>query len=85
VRDSVCDVPLSYPEVRDRIYELCREHGLRPDWPGDQRTGRALFLYDSNQVVVARALVPIRPVDADRLNKLEYDLEHLFGKGWLQQ
>jgi hypothetical protein len=74
----------TYPEIRDRIYELCRRHGLRPDWVETTRQTRHLLLYDTNQIVVARAIVPLRQMDADSLTRLAHDLEAVFGKDWME-
>jgi hypothetical protein len=73
-----------YPEIRDRIYELARWHGLRPDWVESTREMRHLLLYDANQIVVARARVPLRRMDADLLARLAGDLEKVFGKDWME-
>lgn len=43
---------------RDRIFRLCREHGLRPDFPETTRTGRVLLVWNNGQEVVARAFIP---------------------------
>ncbi|MEU4407485.1 hypothetical protein AB0F88_23420 [Streptosporangium sp. NPDC023963] len=74
----------TYPEIRDRIYELARRHALRPDWVDAGRTTRSLLLYNSDQVVVARSRVPMRHMDPDLLAALAHDLEDVFGKGWLE-
>lgn len=74
---------LAYPEIRDRIYELARRLGLRPDWIEHGKSARLLLLYDREQVVVGRALVPTRHIDDERLADLELALAHLFGKDWL--
>jgi hypothetical protein len=74
----------TYPEIRDRIYELARQHGLRPDWVESTREMRALLLYDANHVVVARASVPLRRLEAKPLARLAYDLEAVFGKDWME-
>jgi hypothetical protein len=50
----------TYPEIRDRIYALARKHGFRVDWLETVRDYSLLLLYDSRQVVVARARVPLR-------------------------
>ncbi|MEV0591124.1 hypothetical protein [Nonomuraea cavernae] len=73
----------TYQEIRDRVYELCRKHELRPDWAADTKFGRVLFLYDVTQVIVARTFVPTQFIDQIKLAKLERDLAHLFGEGWL--
>jgi hypothetical protein len=73
----------SYPEIRDRIYVLARQRNLRVDWVESMRRYRDVLLYDSRQVVVARATVPLRHIDQDDLTKLVYDLEGVFGKGWM--
>jgi hypothetical protein len=74
----------TYPEIRDRIYELARRHGLRPDWVDSTREMRHLLLYDTNQVVVARTRVPVRRIDPDLLARLAHDLETVFGKDWMK-
>ncbi|MFI6507078.1 hypothetical protein ACIBCT_05695 [Streptosporangium sp. NPDC050855] len=74
----------TYPEIRDRIYELARRHALRPDRIDAGGTTRSLLLYDSDQVVVARSRVPMRHMDPDLLAALEHDLEDVFGKGWTE-
>ena len=73
----------SYPEIRDRIYVLARQRNLRVEWIESTRRYRDLLLYDSGQVVVARATVPLRHVDPDNLAKLSRDLEGVFGKRWM--
>ncbi|HEU5158663.1 MAG TPA: hypothetical protein VFU43_16820 [Streptosporangiaceae bacterium] len=74
----------TYPEIRDRIYALARRHGLRPDWVESTREMRHLLLYDANQVVVARARVPVHRMDTDLLACLAHDLETVFGKDWME-
>ena len=74
----------TYQEIRDRIYELARQHDLRPDWPESTKSVRLLLLFDRGQVVVARAMVPVRPMDPDLLAALERSLEGVFGKDWMQ-
>jgi hypothetical protein len=74
----------TYPEIRDRIYELARQHGLRPDWVESTREMRALVLYDADQIVVARATVPLRRLEFDTLTRLAHDLETVFGKDWME-
>jgi hypothetical protein len=73
----------SYPEIRDRIYLLARQHNLRVDWVESTRRYRDLLLYNSGQVIVARATVPLRHLDPDVLAQLVKDLEGVFGKGWM--
>jgi hypothetical protein len=73
-----------YPEIRDRIYELARNHGLRVDWAETTRTVRLVLLYDQTQIIVARAVVPVRAIRLTQLNDLEHAPEHVFGKDWLQ-
>jgi hypothetical protein len=73
----------TYPEIRDRIYALARKHALRVDWHETTRNDRLLLLYDSRQVVVARALVPLRHMRPDKLAELAYQLEDVFGEGWM--
>ncbi len=60
----------TYPEIRDRIYALARKHALRVDWLETARNDRTLLLYDSRQVVVARALVPLRHISPGKLAEL---------------
>jgi hypothetical protein len=74
----------TYPEIRDRIYELARRHDLRPDWVESTREMRALVLYDANQVAVARATVPLRRLEPETLTRLAHDLEIVFGKDWMK-
>ncbi|WP_093259303.1 hypothetical protein [Thermostaphylospora chromogena] len=74
----------SYPEIRDRIYVLARERGLRVDWVETTQTVRLLLLYSQDQVVVARATVPVRDITMRALRDLEADLAHVFGKDWLR-
>jgi hypothetical protein len=73
-----------YPEIRDRIYELAKDRGLRVDWAETTRTVRLLLLYDQTQIIIARAVVPVRAIRPTQLNDLEHALEHVFGKDWLQ-
>jgi hypothetical protein len=54
-----------------------------PDWIESGRSTRSLLLYNRNQVVVARALIPLRRMDPDLLAALESALEGVFGKGWI--
>jgi hypothetical protein len=74
----------TYPAVRDRIYEMARQHDLRPDWVESTRSGRLLLLYDRTQTVVARTTVPVRGITRARLERLRDDLEHVFGKEWME-
>ena len=73
-----------YREIRDRIFELCRENGLRPDFPETTRMGRVLLVWSKHQRVVARTFIPTRanagPVV---LGRLRDDLSGIFGEGWL--
>ena len=78
-----CLVLTTYLEIRDRIYELARRSGLRPDWVESTRETRALLLYDA-EVVVARATVPLRRLEPDTLTRLAHDLEMVFGKDWME-
>jgi hypothetical protein len=75
---------MTYAEIRDRIYDLARRHGLRPDWVESTREMRHLLLYNTDQIVVARARVPLRRMDADVLARLAHDLEKVFGKDWME-
>ncbi|WP_449066385.1 hypothetical protein [Planomonospora algeriensis] len=74
----------TYQEIRDRIYVLARQHDLRPDWIEQGRSTRLLFLYDAQQVVVGRALVPLRDFRPETLAALATALEPVFGKDWLE-
>jgi hypothetical protein len=74
----------TYPEIRDRIYELARRHSLRPDWVETTRELRYLLLYDANQIVVARTTVPLRRLGPKPLTRLAQDLEAVFGKDWME-
>ena len=74
----------SYQEIRDRIYDLARKHGLRPDWIESTRNARYLLLYDHRQVVVARATVPVRHPSPSVLAELERQLAPIFGRDWMK-
>jgi hypothetical protein len=74
----------TYQEIRDRIYQLAREHQLRVDWVESTRSSRILLLHDREQIVVARALVRIRNITVWDLHELQADLAHVFGKDWLE-
>jgi hypothetical protein len=73
----------TYAELRDRIYEMARRHGYRPDWVETTRSSRLLLLYDG-QVVVARTTVPVRDITMARLDRLRDDLASVFGKEWME-
>jgi hypothetical protein len=78
-------VLVKYQEIRDRIFRLCREHGLRPDFPETTRTGRLLLLWSPEQVVVARAFVPtVADPPPTVLTRLQHDLAGIFGEGWME-
>jgi hypothetical protein len=74
-----------YQEIRDRIFELCRVHGVRPDFPETTKNGRLLLVWSQDQRVLARAFVPTYadpgPVV---LGRLQHDLAGIFGKGWME-
>lgn len=73
---------VKYQEIRDGIFTLCREHGLRPDFPETTRTGRLLLLWSPDQVVVARAFIPtVADPPPTVLVRLEHDLSRVFGEG----
>jgi hypothetical protein len=74
----------TYQEVRDRIYEMARQHNLRPDWVESTRSVRLLLLYDPSQAVVARATVPVRDITIAKLGRLRDDLISIFGKEWME-
>lgn len=74
----------TYQAIRDRIYEMARQHDLRPDWVESTRSVRLLLLYDRAQTVVARTTVPVREITRARLDRVRDDLEHVFGKDWME-
>jgi hypothetical protein len=74
----------TYQEIRDRIYELACRHNLRPDWVDSTKSSRLLLLYDRQQIVVARAIVPVRYMSPLAISELKYQLEGLFGKDWME-
>ena len=74
----------TYQELRDRIYEMARRFGYRPDWAESTRWVRLLLLYDSNQIVVARTTVPVRDITMAKLDRLREDLAPVFGKEWME-
>jgi hypothetical protein len=73
----------TYEEIRDRIYQLARQRNLRLDWREFNRDTRTLLLYDSRQVVVARATVPVRKLGPRSLATLASELKSVFGEGWM--
>jgi hypothetical protein len=78
-------VLVKYQEIRDRIFALCRERGLRPDFPETTRAGRSLLVWSSEQVVVARAFIPtVADPPPTVLARLENDLSGVFGEGWME-
>jgi hypothetical protein len=78
-------VLVRYQEIRDRIFKLCREHGLRPDFPETTRTGRLLLLWSPEQVVVARAFIPtVADPPLTVLARLEHDLSGVLGERWVE-
>ena len=74
----------TYQAIRDRIYEMARQHNLRPDWVESTRSARLLLLYDGAQIVVARTTVPVRDITRARLERLRDDREPVFGKDWME-
>ena len=74
----------TYQELRDRVYELSRRCGYRPDWAESTRSMRMLLLYDGDQVVVARTTVPVRDITLAKLDRLRNDLAPVFGKDWME-
>jgi hypothetical protein len=74
----------TYQELRDRIYEMARRFGYRPDWVESTRSVRLLLLYDSNQIVVARTTVPFRDITMAKLDRLREDLAPVFGEEWMK-
>jgi hypothetical protein len=74
----------TYQELRDRIYQMSRQFGYRPDWIESTRSVRMLLLYDGKQVVVARTTVPVRDITMAKLERLRDDLTPVFGKEWME-
>jgi hypothetical protein len=75
----------TYQEIRDRIFKLCREHGLRPDFPETTRAGRVLLLWTGEQEVVARSFLPaVADPPPTVLERLRHDLAGVFGEGWME-
>lgn len=74
----------TYQAIRDRIYEMAHKHNLRPDWVESTPSARMLLLYDRAQTVVARGTVPVRHLTPARLELLRHQLEHVFGKEWME-
>lgn len=74
----------TYQELRDRIYEMARRHGYRPNWVESTRSVRLLLLYDGNHVVVARTTVPVRDITMAKLHRLSDDLAPVFGGEWME-
>ena len=74
----------TYQEIRDRIYQMSRQLGYRPDWIESTRSSRMLLLYDGNQIVVARTTVPVRDITMAKLERLRDDLTPAFGKEWME-
>jgi hypothetical protein len=78
-------VLVKYQEIRDRIFQLCRQHGLRPDFPETTGVGRVLLLWSIDQRVVARGFIPtVADPPPTVLARLEHDLAGVFGEGWMQ-
>ena len=76
---------VKYQEIRDRIFALCRQCGLRPDFPETTRTGRVLLLWTADQQVVARAFIPtVSDPPLGVLARLQHDLAGVFGEGWME-
>ena len=76
---------LTYQEIRDRIFRLCRECGLRPDFPETTRAGRVLLVWSADQQVVARAFIPtVTDPPPAVLVRLQHDLAGIFGEGWME-
>ena len=74
----------AYEELRDRIYQMSRQFGYRPDWIESTRSARMLLLYDSTQVVVARTTVPLRDITMAKIQRLRDDLVPVFGREWME-
>jgi len=74
----------TYQEIRDRIYQLARQHELSVRWVETTKSVRLVHLVDADEVVVARATVPVRRMDPDLLAQLSSNLEVAFGKDWTE-
>jgi len=74
----------TYKELRDRIYQMSRQLGYRPDWIESARSVRMLLLYDGNQVVIARTSVPVRDITLAKLERLRDDLAPVLEKEWVE-
>jgi hypothetical protein len=81
---KVVAVLSTYPEIRDRIYQLARQRGLLVTWPEKTRSIQVLHLVTPQQVVVAIATVPVRGITTEALERLARDLERMFGKDWME-
>lgn len=78
-------VLVRYQEIRDRIFELCRQFGLRPDFPETTKTGRVLLVWSIDQRVVARSFIPtVADPPLTALARLQHDLAGVFGEGWME-
>ena len=74
-----------YREIRDRIFELCRLNGVRPDFPETTKAGRVLLVWSADQRVIARAFIPTYAnPGALVLGRLQHDLAGIFGEGWME-
>jgi hypothetical protein len=78
-------VLVKYQEIRDRIFQLCRQYGLHPDFPETTRMGRVLLLWSAERQVVARAFIPTAADPSPTvLARLQHDLAGVFGEGWME-
>lgn len=76
---------VKYQDIRGRVFSLCREHGLRPDFPETTKTGRVLLVWNTGQEVVARAFIPtMNDPPPIVLERLQHDLAGIFGEGWME-
>ena len=76
---------VKYQEIRDRIFELSRQYGLRPDFPETTRMGRVLLLWSAERHVVARAFIPtVADPSPTVLARLQHDLAGVFGEGRME-
>ncbi|WP_084955461.1 hypothetical protein [Thermoactinospora rubra] len=76
----------AYPEIRDRIFQLARDKGLRVELAESSPRSSALLLliWDQAHINIGRAILPTRHLNPDVIADLERKLEHIFGKDWLQ-
>jgi hypothetical protein len=74
----------TYPEIRNRIYQLARERDLTVEWVELTKGRRKILLYDSKRLRVASADVVLRGYGRRMLAELAGELADVFGEGWLE-